>query len=105
MADRDDRGGPPERISDSLSRFLRESGVGERVKQTEVLEQWEALVGPRIAAVTKPVSIREDGTLLATASNSAWMHELTLLEAELLAALNRVTGSRPLRRIRWTLMG
>jgi hypothetical protein len=32
------------------------------------------------------------------------MHELTLMEADLLLAINRVTGSRPVRRIRWALM-
>jgi predicted nucleic acid-binding Zn ribbon protein len=98
------RGGPPERLAEMLGQFLRTSGLGDRVKQTEVLTNWEELVGPEIASVTRPLSVSEDGTLFAVARTHAWMHELTLMEADLLLAINRITAARPIRRIRWSLM-
>ncbi len=98
------RGGQPERIADMLGRYLRSSGIGDRVKQTEVLSNWAELVGPEIAQATRPLSVSEDGTLFAVARTSAWMNELTMLEGELLSAINRITAARPIRRIRWSLM-
>ena len=92
-----------ERLGETLSKFLRSSGIADRVKQMSVLEDWGELVGPEIAAVTKPISIGQDGTLLVAVQTHAWMQELTLMERELLASINRVTGNRPLGQIRWIL--
>jgi predicted nucleic acid-binding Zn ribbon protein len=85
----DKRGGDPQRIGDALSAFI---GL------------WGELVGPEIAAVTRAISIGEDGTLFAVARTSSWMNELTMMESELLTTINRVTGSKPIRRIRWSIM-
>jgi predicted nucleic acid-binding Zn ribbon protein len=104
MRDRKKRDGGPERLGEALGRYLGSSGIGDRVKQTSVLISWPELVGPEIAAVTRAVSVSEDGTLFAVAKSHSWMHELTLMEADLLASINRVTGARPIRHIRWALM-
>lgn len=97
-------GGGAERLADALASFMRESGLGERIRQTDVIRQWADLVGPDIAAVTRAVSVSEDGTLFAVARSGAWLNELGMMERELLASINRVTGSKPIRRIRWALM-
>ena len=104
MARSGDRGGGPERLADALGRYLRSSGISDRLKQGEVLTAWPDLVGPEIAAVTRAVSVSEDGTLFAVARTPTWVSELSLMEADLLASINRVTGNRPIRRIRWALM-
>lgn len=104
MAERKNRGGQPERLAEMLGRFMRTSALGDRIKQTEVLSNWEELVGPEIAHVTQPISVSEDGTLFAVARTHAWMHELTLMEGDLLLAINRITAARPIRKIRWALM-
>lgn len=100
----DERSGGAERLADALSRFMRTSGLTDRVKQSEVLTLWPELVGPELAQVTRAISVSEDGTLFAVARTSAWMHELTLMESELLASINRVTMNRPIAKIRWALM-
>jgi predicted nucleic acid-binding Zn ribbon protein len=94
----------PERLADTLARLLRSSGISDRVKQVSVLERWSELVGPEIAAVTRPLSLAADGTLFVAAKSHAWMSELTLMEGDLLASVNRVTGDRPIRKMRWSLM-
>lgn len=94
----------PERLADLLAQYLKQSGLGDRVKQAAVIEEWDTLVGPEIAAVTRPQSVSADGTLFVAVRNHAWMTELTMMERELLASLNRVTGDRPIHKLRWTLM-
>lgn len=93
-----------ERLGDALSTFMRRSGLGDRLRQADVVAQWAELVGPELAAVTKAVSVSADGTLFAVARTHSWLNELGLMEGDLLSTLNRVTGSKPIRRIRWALM-
>jgi len=92
-----------ERLADTLSRYLRSSGISARLKQQSVLNDWAELLGPQIAAVTRPISVGADSTLLAEATSHAWMSELMMMEQDLLASLNRVTSDRPILRIRWIL--
>ena len=93
-----------ERLADLLSRYLKRHGIDARIRQSAVLEQWPTLVGPEIAAVTRPTSIAEDGTMFVAVRSHAWMSELAMMERELLASVNRVTADKPIRQLRWTLM-
>lgn len=93
-----------ERLADLLSRFLKRQGIEARVRQSAVLDEWPALVGPEIAAVTRALSIADDGTMFIAVRSHAWMSELAMMERELLASVNRVTGDKPIRQLRWTLM-
>jgi predicted nucleic acid-binding Zn ribbon protein len=100
--DRDDSTGA-ERLSDALTRYMEQSGFKDRMQQMQVMSQWAALLGPEIGSISRPISISADGTLFAVAKTSAWVNELTMMERELLASLNRATGARPLQRIRWAV--
>lgn len=100
----DSRREDPEPIAELLKRFLKKSGMDGRIEQSRVLDQWGALVGREIAAVTRPLSVSEDGTLFVAVRSHAWMSELNMMERELLESVNRVTGSRPVQRLRWSLM-
>jgi predicted nucleic acid-binding Zn ribbon protein len=93
----------PEKVGDVLAGFLEQSGLQERVEQARVVPEWERLVGPQIAAVTEPQSITPDGTLFVAVTTHAWMTELSLMEPELLKAMNGVPGRTPIRRLRWLL--
>ena len=96
-------GGRPEPIGAALRRYLEQSGFAARVGQVSVLEEWPALVGAGVAEVTTPLSVSADGTLFVAVRSSAWMAELSLMEREILAALNRGGGREPITRIRWQL--
>ena len=94
----------PVPLGDALSKFLDDSGLGARVQQAAVVPEWPSLVGARIADVTAPLSVTADGTLVVAVTTHAWMTELSLMEPELLRALNEGRGGRPaVRRIRWLL--
>lgn len=94
----------PELISSAISQFLEQAGIRERVEQATVVPEWPKLVGAQISAVTEPLSVTADGTLFVAVKTHAWMSELSLMEPELLASLNREPGRQPVRKIRWQLM-
>ena len=98
------RGRRPEPIAAVISQYLEQAGLKARVDQATVVPEWPQLVGDQIAAVTEPLSVTADGVLFVAVRTHAWMSELSLLEPELLASLNRQAGRPPVRKIRWQLM-
>ena len=102
-----DRGGgkrrKPEPVSQVLAGYLKESGLAPRIEQAAVIPEWPSLVGSQVAAVTQPRSVTPDGTLFVWVTTNAWMTELSLMEPELLRALNAKADRPPVRRIRWQL--
>jgi predicted nucleic acid-binding Zn ribbon protein len=93
----------PVPIADALTGFLRERGLAKRMEQATAIEAWPEIVGERISAVTKPVSITPDGILFVAVKTNAWMTELGLMEPELLKALNARKGEEKVRKIRYRL--
>jgi predicted nucleic acid-binding Zn ribbon protein len=92
----------PTALGDLLAGVLAQAGIAERVAQASVVPEWASLVGERIAAVTEPLSVGGDGTLWVAVASHAWMTELSLLEPELLRALNASKDRPPVLRIRLT---
>jgi len=90
-------------IGDAIAGFLSSSGMGSRVEQAQVVLRWADLVGPRIAAVSRAVSVTQDHVLLVAVNSHPWMTELSMMERELLEAVNRVTPATPVRQIRFQL--
>ena len=93
----------PEAVGNVVAKWLNTSGLAERVDQAAVIPEWPRLVGPQIAAVTTPKSITANGTLFVEVRTNAWMNELSLLEPQLLKAINATEGRTAIRRIRWLL--
>ena len=94
---------PPSTLGDVLAGVLKDTGIAARVEQAGIIPEWSALVGTQIAAVTEPMSITADGTLFVNVTTNAWMNELSLMEPELLRALNAKEGRVPVKRMRWLL--
>ena len=93
----------PVAMGDVISAVLKHAGLTDRVARASVIPEWPVLVGSQIAAVTEPLHLQQDGTLVVMVTTSAWMQELSLLEPELLKALNRDTSRPPVGKLRWTL--
>lgn len=93
----------PSALGDVLAGVLKDAGISARVEQAGIIPEWAGLVGGQIAAVTEPQSIAADGTLFVHVTTNAWMMELSLLEPELLRALNAKEGRAPIRKVRWLL--
>jgi predicted nucleic acid-binding Zn ribbon protein len=99
----DDRKRPFAPVSDVLASVLKQAGLTDRVAQASVIPEWPMLVGSQIAAVTEPLLLQQDGTLVVMVRTNAWMNELSLLEPELLKSLNRDTNRPPVVKLRWML--
>jgi predicted nucleic acid-binding Zn ribbon protein len=93
----------PAKLGDVVASVLQHAGLSDRVAQAAVIPEWPSLVGVQIAKVTEPVLLQQDGTLCVAVTTHAWMQELTLLEPQLLAALNRDTSRPPVVKLRWML--
>jgi predicted nucleic acid-binding Zn ribbon protein len=92
-------------MADVLSSFLERTKDGKRVDQARVVPEWSRLVGEQISAVTEPVMITRDGTLFVMVKTSSWMSELSLMEPQLLAAINAGRERGKVQKIHWRLMG
>ncbi len=93
----------PAKVGDVLASVLERAGLTERMAQASVIPEWGALVGAQIASVTEPVSLQRDGTLVVAVRSHAWMTELSLMEPELLRALNADASRPPIGRLRLVL--
>ena len=94
----------PAAIGEALQDFLKSSGLDERVNQASVIPNWKKLVGPQIAAVTEPLLVNSAATLLVAVQSSAWMSELSLMEPQLLRAINKNRTSGGIKKIRFRMM-
>ena len=95
----------PEPLAQALASYLASSGLAARVAQATVIPEWATLVGPQIAAVTEPLLITADGTMFVAVASSPWMSELSLMERQLLSALNKIPGRPAVTKIRYRIRG
>ncbi len=93
----------PAPLGDVLADVIRAAGIEQRVEQAGIIPEWVSLVGDNIARVTEPQSIAANGTLFVHVTTNAWMMELSLMEPELLRALNAKPGRTAVKKIRWLL--
>jgi len=94
----------PESLGNVVGAFLKQSKLEARVEMASVVPEWELLVGKQIAKVTQPISVTADGTLFVAVKTNAWMTELSLMEPQLLRALNAKSGRQRVKKIRLRLM-
>ena len=92
-----------ERLGGALQRYLNSRGLTARVEQSQVLQEWPELVGAEVASVATPLAITQDGTMFVAVRTHAWMAELSMLERDLLEAVNRRIPETPIRQIRFQL--
>ncbi|MBW3630104.1 MAG: DUF721 domain-containing protein [Gemmatimonadetes bacterium] len=94
----DPKAGKPQLVGDLLARVLHRKGLGAKLEAASVLTEWESLVGPQIAAVTRPQRVSE-GVLFVAVTNSPWLMELNLMKADLMRRLNAGKGEGRIRQI------
>lgn len=90
--------GRPERVGGIISALLERLAITERVDRAGAISEWDDVVGGHIAAVARPLRIR-DRTLFVEVKSAAWMMELTMMRRELLRRLNANRGSGRIEKI------
>jgi predicted nucleic acid-binding Zn ribbon protein len=74
------------RAGEAIGAALAFRGISDAVRGERLLAEWVDFVGARIAARTRPDGIY-DRVLVIEVASSAWLHELNLLRAQILAGL------------------
>ncbi len=77
----------PQLIGELIPRLLERKGISAKVEAASVIPEWEELVGPAIAAVTRPRTV-SNGTLIVGVATSAWLMELEMMKSSLMRRLN-----------------
>jgi predicted nucleic acid-binding Zn ribbon protein len=95
-------GDRPSRLSDELEKYLRDTGLDERVEEAAVLPEWAERVGPAIALVTMPLRVSR-GILFVAVHTSAWLMELNMMERDIVRVLNRGRNRGQIDRIRFVM--
>ena len=88
-------------VGEALQGYLKRSGLGPRIAQAQLIDEWATLVGPQIAAVTTAESVSPDGILFVRVATSAWRNELQLMMPDLMARVNAGRGAGRIKTIRW----
>jgi predicted nucleic acid-binding Zn ribbon protein len=84
----------------ALGDTLKELRLEGQAREMAALMVWSEVVGPQIAAVTEPDTVR-DGVLHVIARTSTWASELTFHKQSILKGLNQRLGKGTLRDLRF----
>jgi predicted nucleic acid-binding Zn ribbon protein len=85
-------------ISDLLKRVLGDRKFRQGVRQAEIKLRWEEIVGPEIAARTRPLHLSR-GRLLVECDHDVWRTELSFLKPEILKRIAEVQGEGVVKEI------
>jgi predicted nucleic acid-binding Zn ribbon protein len=88
----------PQPLSSALDGLLRDQGWRLAAAVGSVFGRWDQLVGPDVAAHTRPERF-SDGELLVIADSSAWATQVRLLAATLVRRLNTELGHGTVTRV------
>ena len=103
MARTSRKSGPPARVTEVLTRYLKRAGLADRVAQAAVVTDWAELVGREIARVAHPEAVTRDGTLFVQVKSAAWRQELSLMTPEIMAKINAGRKQGRIEKIRWVI--
>jgi predicted nucleic acid-binding Zn ribbon protein len=85
-------------IGDVIRAYLRESGLDKPLKERQLVQSWESLLGRSVARATTKIFIR-DGKLFVYLNSSVIRNELFMLQDEILKKLNEAAGEELVREI------
>ena len=83
-----------------FSRLFEHLGIENRVHEQKAVLKWEEIVGETIAAVTKPVSVRQ-GILKVSVLDPVWRQELDFLKQDICRKLNAGLGTIVVKDIKF----
>ena len=85
-------------IAEILKRVLGDRKFRQGVHKAEITLRWAEIVGPEIAARTKPVHLSR-GRLLIECDHDVWRTELSFLKPEILKRIAEVEGDGVVKEI------
>jgi hypothetical protein len=85
-------------IGDILDGLMRERVFARGAPIGQLASDWGAVVGPRLAAESAPLSL-EAGVLLVAASTGPWGAQVRFLGDEIRARANETLGAEHVKRV------
>ncbi|MFN4234881.1 MAG: DUF721 domain-containing protein [Bacteroidia bacterium] len=85
-------------IKDAIEEFLKTFKLDKKIKEQEIIQSWELIVGKGINKYTDEIKIK-DGVLFVKLRSSVVRDELSYSKEKLLQALNSVCGQPILKDI------
>jgi predicted nucleic acid-binding Zn ribbon protein len=86
---------------DLLPKLIKQLGLSERLRESDVIDAWKGIVGEFIAAHSAPVSLRE-GVLFVRVLQPALHYQFEQIsKAEILRKLKQRFGTKIVREIRF----
>ena len=92
----------PEKVDSILERLFSSLNLGIRVKQYQIWEVWDSVVGEPIARKAQPHQIR-NMILWVTVSSSTWMQQLEFMKQLIIDRLNERIGEKVIKDIRFRI--
>ena len=89
----------PQPLSTAIGGLLSDHGWRQRAAVGSVFGNWEEIVGPDLAAHTRPDGFT-DGELAIAADSTAWATQVRLLASMLVRRLNAELGDGTVRRVK-----
>lgn len=82
-----------QRISDVLKIAVKQSVYEQKLRETQIISNWEMLLGEGIAKSTSNIYIKNK-TLFVHIDSPVIRHELFMMRSKILEALNKSVGSQ-----------
>ena len=89
----------PEPLNAAIEGLIGARGWHEAAAAGSVFGRWAQIVGPELAAHTRPDGLA-DGELTVTADSTAWATQVRLLAAQLVRRLNAELGDGAVQRVK-----
>jgi predicted nucleic acid-binding Zn ribbon protein len=89
----------PQSLNAAVGGLLSARGWRQRAAVGAVFGGWAEIVGPQLAAHTRPESF-DDGELVVSADSAAWATQVRLLAPQLLRRLAEELGTGTVRKVR-----
>ncbi|HEY6789933.1 MAG TPA: DUF721 domain-containing protein [Trebonia sp.] len=90
----------PQPLTATVGALLSARGWRQRAAVGAVFGRWAEVVGPDLAAHTRPEAFLDDGELVIAADSAAWAAQVRLLAPELLRRLAAEVGAGTVCRVR-----
>ena len=87
-----------QKIGEVIRAYLKESGLEKPLKERELVQSWESLLGKSVARATTRIYLK-DGKLVVYLNSSVVRNELFMLQEEIRRKLNEAAGEEMVRTI------
>lgn len=85
-------------LGEVISEFIKESNFGTKLKEVEIIDSWEELLGKTVAYYTRNLKI-SNGILFVEISSAIVKNELFLMREEICRKLNENAGEKVISKI------